>query len=322
MKKLLVIVLCLFCMGCSSDSEPKKIKVKMEKEYQEEKFNMTMENIHLTPEILPLNTNEDDYYYRYPLKDSDSFLDIELWIENTSKETIDLEDLMEIIPTSKESTFLYTLYKEEDNFTNVVEKTTLKKEEKTLFHLAITVPQKNETEKINCEIKTENNIYTINTERYKNINDIEYGDTVTYKDVFQLEILSLYPDIELYPTDYENAELYYPLEDENNGYIIMESNLTNLTNEDKLVYELAQCNVIFEREKNPMWITIETENGRSFEDGEIIPAGQTKKVYYFLELPRDIITKTCTIEIGAGLKKYYIDKMNIGDILNSIDEMD
>jgi len=276
--------MCLSLIGCKEEDKSFNAK----KVNQFENMNITFHYSEIVEKIYPTVAFNESYYYE-PIKEEQNFLDFIMTVENKSKETLRLNNILSANINVDGSQKVGDLLFETIDGTSLEKTLSLESNQKTKIHIYTSVSKKEEVEKIKMDLNVDGETYVLKT-TFSNIQPIKTykkeKDKITFSKEWEMTLENLTTTKELKPSKPSGTYNYYTASDDH-IFVVLKTNIQNITKESLPLKGMVGTVFYVNGVAYDSYCVMENEKHSNLSDDSTNSIGNNKTmtVYYFAEIP-------------------------------------
>lgn len=250
-------------------------------------------------------TSGIDPSWGYECDEGKKYVDVIIDFKNLTDSNISSEKLFTVKATNQDGAS-YTcneyIVEEGENLDSYVD---IRPMAVTRIHCAITVAEGEKNLNIRMKIKDSvfTKEYTLN-ERIANELPVAVGDTIEKEDFAKIVLKDISFADAVYPTS-PDYYYYYEVENQDNTYLAIKTDLTNLKDSGRQVEKFMGVKAIIEDKYTYTGFAVADEDGgQSLSTYETIDPLTTRMVYYLVEVPDSVKDKSIKIIFNFDGKEY------------------
>ena len=300
MRKLFIIMfLVSFLMGCQSpeiqsSQTPQKesIKISFHQSYEHQGITFELIDMLVDKVIYPANTNSKYDYVHFDENTDYEMLDIVMCLTNKSYKSLQANSDFRVKLKTKNDVIKMECYIESKEITSIQKDAAIDKDETVLLHMNATIDSQQREENLRLSFYIEDQEYVV---------DFIYKDYQNQKQIIELnqvldmnnELSMKFDDLgilnKVLPDDTSGEYFYFELEDKKNLFLYGSCDFENKSHHDMKLADLPALRI---RGQNIhlFHIAKQTKDKRDFVEDEntVIQQGEKCRIFYYIELPKDI----------------------------------
>lgn len=311
MKKLMILFICMFlCVGCGGE-EKEVIPTNTMSIIDEEGISFDVAKIETTNKIK--SSMEGSLYYSND-DTSKVYIDMVLEVTNNTEKEIECDELFEVQAKSSNGIQAASVMflKESDGYSNISTYESLMPLEKARVHIAISVLEAEKEHKI--ELKANNEVYKYEYTLNDMVGDyqkITKEQVIEHENVSKITLKDVTYTSDLLPQDTSGAYRHYPIDSEENIYLCINFEITNLGSTEKEIDKFMALKAIYDQtyEYNGFMV-VEDEDFKGFSSFEDIAPLTTRNCYMLIEVPKVVQEKALQLKIFMNGQDYIYEGSN------------
>ncbi|MFR7592762.1 MAG: hypothetical protein ACLUVC_15095 [Longibaculum sp.] len=303
---LIVLVICL--LGCQSQKKAEPIEIS--KNYKvAEKLDFEIIKSEVVKEIAPSNKNKT-FNHLVPKSHDNIFVDLVMKMTNLSEKEITLKEAVSGHYKINKQTYDVMTAIETINYNQMSQTDTLKTNEGRYVHLYCELPEEQIKDEATVELKILNQdefVYTFETtQKIENNNAKSLGDVITLKNS-QMTLNHISQSNKVEPSNKGFFYSYYPTENENETFVILQIDLKNTTDSTIDPKDYLYCEYQIQNKKYESMIVLESENHKSLSKTGKIESLQTRTLYLAMAVKNEDLKQEGKIHLFVEGNNFEID---------------
>lgn len=304
MKKLIMLFVCMFlCVGCGEEKEV--IPTNTMSIINEEGISFDVVKIETTSKIK--SSMPGSLYYSND-ETNKVYIDMVLEVTNNTDKEIECDELFEVQAKSGNGIQAADVMflKESDGYSNISAYESLMSLEKARVHVAISVLEAEEQH--NIELKANGEVYKYEYTLNEAIGDYEAinkDQVIKHENVSEVTLKDVTYTSDLLPQDTSGAYRHYPIDSEENIYLCINFQITNLGSNEKDIDKFMAVKAVYDQTyEYDGFMVVEDEDLKGFSSYEDITPLTTRNCYMLIEVPKVVQEKSLQLKIFMNGQDY------------------